>query len=465
MVFKQFRINCTFRILSLGASIYLFVYLLFRTSLYAIYLGLGFIILYQIYSLIRYIEKTNRDLTRFLQAIKYEDFSETFSVGRRGPSFDELSTAFKDVTQEIRRARSEREEQYQYLQTVVQHVGIGVVSFQQDGEVELMNNAAKRLLGVSQLKNIKSLESFNKPFVETLFRLRPGERALVKVDRGGIPLQLAINAAGFRMRDKKFTLVSIQDIHSELEGERMSKELEIAHQVQMRLLPKESPKFPGFDIAGICIPAKEVGGDYYDYINFGDKKLGIAIGDVSGKGVPAAIYMTLTKGVLQSQAEGDMAPKDVLTKVNQLMYQSIERGSFVSMFYAVLDTVESKFVCSRAGHNPAIHFRSSNGDYTFVQPAGIALGLEKGKIFGDVIQDEEIKLVKGDLIVFYTDGFTEAMNTQRYDYGEKRLLNIVRENRNQNVRELIEAVCQDIKEFAQGHPQHDDMTMVAVKVN
>ena len=198
MVFKQFRLNCTFRILSLGASIYLFVYLLFRTSLYAIFFGLGFVILYQIYSLIRYIEKTNRDLTRFLQAIKYEDFSESFSEGRRGPSFNELSTAFKDVTQEIRRARSEREEQYQYLQTVVQHVGIGVVSFQQDGEVELMNTAAKRLLGVSQLKNIKSLESFNKPFVETLFRLGPGERALVKVDRCSWPLIRQDSGCGTR---------------------------------------------------------------------------------------------------------------------------------------------------------------------------------------------------------------------------------------------------------------------------
>ena len=120
------------------------------------------------------------------------------------------------------------------------------------------------------------------------------------------------------------------------ERERMAKELEIARNVQMSLLPKENPHIVGFDIAGICIPAFEVGGDYYDFVDLGKTKIGIAIGDVSGKGVPAAIYMTLTKGILQSHAEENVSPKVVLSKVNRLMYKTIEKNSFVSMFKSAI---------------------------------------------------------------------------------------------------------------------------------
>src|SRR5262249_22037916 len=108
------------------------------------------------------------------------------------------------------------------------------------------------------------------------------------------------------------------------ERARMTRELEIARQVQIGLLPRSDPKVPGFDISGLCVPAEEVGGDYYDFIHLSDRKIGIAIGDVSGKGVPAAIYMTLTKGVLQSHAEGNIHPRDVLIKVNSLMYRTIK---------------------------------------------------------------------------------------------------------------------------------------------
>ena len=464
MIYKNFRIICSFRVLLLTVTIYLFVHLLFETTSYALLFLVGIIILYQIYSLIRYVEKTNRSLNRFLQAIKYEDFSQLFREKGLGPSFDELTAAFTDVTNNFRRARSEKEEHYRYLQTVVQHVGIGVISFQQNGEIELINKTAKQLLKVSRLKNIKSLESFSKPFVDTLLRLKAGERTLIKVEAKTGLLQLAIYATEFRMREQKFTLVSLQNIKNELERERMTKELEIAHQVQMRLLPKTSPQIPGYDIAGICIPAKEVGGDYFDFIKIGNNKLGITIGDVSGKGVPAAIYMTLTKGVIQSQAEKNISPKEVLVKVNNFLYQSIELDSFVSMFYTVLYLNERKLICSRAGHNPAIHFCSKTNKYSPIEPAGMALGLDSGKIFSAIISEQEIKLNKGDLLIFYTDGFTEAMNKKLDLYGEDRLLNIIQKNKDKNAKELIKAVCQDVRDFTKEQPQYDDMTMVSLKV-
>jgi len=426
---------------------------------------LGLLIIQQTYSLIRYVEKTNLDLARFVEAIKYEDISRSFSSKGRGKSFNELSTAFSDVAKEIRHARSEREEQYRYLQTVIQHIGIGLISFQPDGEVELINTAAKKLVDVSNLKNIKTLQAFSKPLVDTLLALKSGERALVGLEIKGNNMQLAVFATEFRMRDKKFTLASIQNIQSELQRERMVKELEIAHQVQMSLLPKGSPQIPGFDIAGICIPAEEVGGDYFDFIDLGDNKIGIAVGDVSGKGVPAAIYMTLTKGIIQSQAKEQLSPKDVLTKINALMYQSIERKAFVSMIYSIIDVTKRRLICSRAGHNPAIYIRAGEEDCSLIEPSGIGLGLERGDVFQNVITEQEIDLQTGDLLVFHTDGFTEAMNKHYHEYGEERLVNIIRENLDKSSKEIIDAVSLDVKTFRQTHPQHDDMTMVSVRVN
>jgi len=245
---------------------------------------------------------------------------------------------------------------------------------------------------------------------------------------------------------------------------RMARELEIAQQVQMKLLPKESPQIADFDIAGICIPAREVGGDYYDFIPIGKDKLGIVIGDVSGKGVPAAIYMTLTKGIFQSHAEEDISPKDVLVKVNSLMYRSIERGSFVSIFYAILDITNKKLIYVRAGHNPAIHLKRENSDFALLQSDGIAVGLEKGEIFLDVIREQELLLESGDLIVLYTDGFSEAMNQDRDEYGEDRLIQVVENNKGDTAKNIIDAICTDVNSFVADYAQHDDMTMVVLKV-
>ena len=464
MGYRNFKFNCVIRVMLIGVTIFFLVYLLLRTSLWMLAFFAGCMVIYLLRSLIHYVEKSNRDLARFLQAIKYEDFSETFSARGMGASFEELNASFADVTREIRRARSEREEHYQYLQTIVQHIGIGVISFQPDGEVQLINNAAKRLLGVSQLKDLKALESFSKPLVNKLLELKSGDSALIKVEQNNHPLQLAVYAAEFRMRGQHFTLVSLQNIQNELERERMSKELEIAYHVQMKLLPKESPKIPGVDIAGYCIPAKEVGGDYYDFMDMKNGKIGIAVGDVSGKGVPAAIYMTLAKGVIQSQAEEAVSPRELLIKANNLMYQSIEQESFVSMFFAKLDCHNFKMVCSRAGHNPAVHFSNSDDAFTWIQPEGIALGLEKGDLFNNVIQDYEIQLKKGDWLILYTDGFVEAMDSSRSDYGEERLLKMIRENKDLKAKELIKAICHDVTLFSKNHPQYDDMTMVAIKV-
>ncbi len=244
---------------------------------------------------------------------------------------------------------------------------------------------------------------------------------------------------------------------------RMTKELEIARQVQMRLLPKKRPVVPGFDVSGMCIPAKETGGDYFDFIEMGDSKLGIVIGDVSGKGVPAAIYMTLTKGIIQSHSDNAVSPRDVLVKVNNLLYRTIDRDAFVSLFYAILDSEKKTIVYSRAGHNPVLHFRCAEEQCHLLEPNGIALGLERGDIFNRVIKENTIHLDAGDLLVFYTDGFTEAMNRRREEYGEERLMQIIQKNHTQPVDDIYEAILRDIRRFVGDMPQQDDMTMIFIK--
>lgn len=248
------------------------------------------------------------------------------------------------------------------------------------------------------------------------------------------------------------------------ERERMARELEIARNVQMSLLPKENPLLEGYDIAGICIPALEVGGDYYDFFQLGNGKVGIAIGDVSGKGVPAAIYMTLTKGILQSHAGESNSPKEVLRKLNRQMYTNIDRSSFVSMFYAVLDMKRNKIRFSRAGHNPAILAQRSTNKSTLIQPKGIALGLEAGERFQTCLEEHEMPLQSGDVLTFYTDGFTEASNSEGEEFGESRLESEISSNKTLSANIIIQKVVRSVKQFVGNHPQHDDMTMVVIKV-
>ncbi len=218
MVFRSFRINCVLRIIILSGTMGLFFWLLSRTNQYAAMFIVGLFILYEIYSLVVYVDRTNRELARFFESIKYEDFSQSFSAAKKGGSFAPLLRALSEVTDAFRKTRAEKEEHFYYLQTVVQHVGVGLVVFQPNGDVELINNAAKRLLRVPYLKNIRSLESTNKKLVTTLLSLKPRDRALVKIEGEEEILQLMLYATEFRLGGRVFTLVSLQNIRSEIES-------------------------------------------------------------------------------------------------------------------------------------------------------------------------------------------------------------------------------------------------------
>ncbi|MFQ5632017.1 MAG: PAS domain-containing sensor histidine kinase [bacterium] len=221
MVYKRFRLNCIVRVLMISGTIYLLFFLLFQTQFYAATLIVFLITIYQIYALVHYVEKTNRDLTRFLDAIKHSDFSQSFTSAGLGASFDALKKAFMEVLERFRQARAEKEEHFRYLQTVVQHIGVGLIAFKSDGGVELINTAAKRLLRIPYLRNVHALERFSPLLVQTMVQMKSGEKKLIQVSEKDELLQLAIYATEFRMREQNITLVSLQNIQSELEEKEM----------------------------------------------------------------------------------------------------------------------------------------------------------------------------------------------------------------------------------------------------
>ena len=230
--FKNFRLQIIIRILILFISALVFLLTWKETRLYATTGILAILCIYQVFSLILFVEKTNKNLNRFLTAVKHNDFSQSFTIKGLGSSFNELQDLFNQVMVKFQQTRSEKEEQYRYLQTIIQHVGIGLIVFHSNGDLQMINNAAKRLLRVRQLKNLKQMSHLDENLGQTLLELRSGERTLIKVQSA--ELELAVHATKFFIRDNNYTLVSLQNIQSELQEKEME-----AWQILIRVLTHE----------------------------------------------------------------------------------------------------------------------------------------------------------------------------------------------------------------------------------
>jgi len=221
MVFKRFSVAVFVRTVSICVSAFLLIYILTKTSFIATPFIVALLIIAQIYSLIHYVQKTNRDIARFFDSIRYSDFSQSFRTNVKGSSFEELNGAFSEVIEEFRKARAEKEEHYRYLQIVVQHVGIGLMAFTQDGNVELMNTAAKKLLKVNSIDNISELSRISPALVAALREIKSGDKVLVKIAAENELSQLSIYATEFKLKENHYTLVSLTNIQSELEEREM----------------------------------------------------------------------------------------------------------------------------------------------------------------------------------------------------------------------------------------------------
>jgi len=216
MVYKNFKVVSIFRILLLSATIFLFFFS-FTTQYHITSVIIGVIIIYEIYALIRFVDKTNRNLASFLESIRFSEFTRSFQVEGMGSSFDELNKAFNAVIKDFQTVRSEKEEHYHYLQSIVQNIDVSIIAFQKNGTVEMINKAAKKLFQINNLRNITALESLSAELVKTLLNIKPGENTLVKVQDEDDILQLAINTSEFKIHDKLIILATIKNIQSVLE--------------------------------------------------------------------------------------------------------------------------------------------------------------------------------------------------------------------------------------------------------
>lgn len=248
-----------------------------------------------------------------------------------------------------------------------------------------------------------------------------------------------------------------------LEKERLQHELEVAKQIQLKLLPKSIPEISDkIKIEAISIPANEVGGDYYDFIQIDKDNWGVYIGDVSGKSVSAALYMAEIKGIIQSLGKMYISPKELLINVNKILYENIDRKSFISFIAAVVNTKKNTITFSRAGHCSPALYDPKNDEWEYLTPTGIGLGLDSGKLFDKTIEEETIKFKSGSVFFMYTDGITEVFDENGEEYGEEKLLDSLKNCRDSEKNSYIDTVLEDINNFCDKN-MHDDLTMVVIK--
>lgn len=221
MDFKNFKVQVFLRLALLVATLTLFINLFYTDSLSFTKLLVFFILCLEIYFIFRYIERSNQEVIGFLKTIQYEDFTHSYPERKSGTGFDSLFHEFNNVIRKFREIRAEKEAQYQYLKTIVQHVGIGIITFDKQGEIQIINAAARRLLGINEIKNVNQLKSVSEALIKTISELRTGGRDLVKITKKGDDIQMAVYAIELSLRGKEFKLISIQNIQSELEEKEM----------------------------------------------------------------------------------------------------------------------------------------------------------------------------------------------------------------------------------------------------
>ncbi|MBO1323041.1 SpoIIE family protein phosphatase [Acanthopleuribacter pedis] len=244
----------------------------------------------------------------------------------------------------------------------------------------------------------------------------------------------------------------------------MKRSLEMAHKAQVCMLPAKVPSFEGLEIASFSQPAREVGGDYFDFVMRDGGRLGVVIGDVSGKGMPAALYMTMTKGLVQAYSADTDSPKEALSHINRQFHRASAANIFLSLQYAIFDPEKGSMLMANGGHNPPILYRREQQTTEFVKSRGMAIGLESGNVFDRVVEENTITVAPGDILVFYTDGIVEAMNEQHEVFGESRLADLVRANHEMTPNELLEVVRREYGGFVGHMDQFDDMTLVIVRI-
>ena len=247
------------------------------------------------------------------------------------------------------------------------------------------------------------------------------------------------------------------------EKKRLDHDLEIARDIQRILLPSEAPAINGFQISGINAPARQVSGDYFDYIQVDEERLGVAIADVSGKGVPASLIMAICRSVLRAEAARNPSPADVLRKVNRQLYPDIKEDMFISMAYLILNHQRDDVTLARAGHDAPLLYKQQSQTVIPLKPPGMVVGIDSGSVFDRLTTDFAVPLERDDCLVLYTDGVTETLNAEGDEFGLDRMMQSVRASATNGAQAIVRKIIEDVRDFTGSVPQNDDITLIAIR--
>ena len=293
-------------------------------------------------------------------------------------------------------------------------------------------------------------------------------RDLRKVSMGDLQHQSQVNS-----NDELGNLARIfnrmtMNLHTaqaaQLAQRALAHELSLATSIQSGLLPSGLPELPGFDLAAFYLSAKEVGGDYYDFLQVDGNTMGIVVADVSGKGVPGSLVMTMTRSLLHMAAKENLSPEKTVIEVNNCLAPDMNPGMFVTMAYLVLNTLDRKVRLVRAGHNAPLLYSARHGKVIDLHPKGIAIGLDReGPLFSSQLETQKFTLQPGDVLVLYTDGSVEGKDPHGNDFGDERLQRLIFETRDRSAQEILDTIMEDLRVHQESAEQSDDITLLVLK--
>jgi sigma-B regulation protein RsbU (phosphoserine phosphatase) len=268
------------------------------------------------------------------------------------------------------------------------------------------------------------------------------------------------------MADQASVPVHYAGLKADLDRKRqLDRDMQAAQQIQMSLLPLQLPEIEGVRLAACNLPAFNIGGDYYDVIRIDSEHIGIAIADVSGKGIGGAMMMAVCQGVLRARAPQEQSPARILSELNRVLSANLAEDMFITMLYMVFNTRTHELKFARAGHERPLLKRPNQGLPDALDASGIAIGLADTEIFDSAIQDVSVQLATGDVVVVYTDGVTEALNDKNEEWGTTNLLQTIDEESSAGVDELIKAVRTRLARHVGAQQQYDDITLLALEVH
>ena len=374
-----------------------------------------------------------------------------------------VSTVFADAAWlEI---RSNERENKLYTYKISEHEAHDIIA-------HLQNNNIKGILdqGSDKTKNLsKHLASLKGSRLRSILAFP----IYVKGENIGTLALLKELAEGFNKEMTKIVStfanqagISIENfrlMEEALQNERYKEELKIAKTVQKSLLPQVLEEYADFDIAAFSESADEVGGDYYDTLRINDHEASLIIADVSGKGTTAAFHMSQMKGIFHSLAQTCIAPNEFMIRANQALVYCLERGSFISATFFILNAQTKKISYARAGHCPVLYYRAATDTLEYFKDKGIALGMVRNKSYSNFIQSNEFSYGSGDIMVLYTDGITEAKDAKNDEFGYEKLSEVVREVKDLSPKMIQDHLIAKLYEFTGTENINDDYTTMIVK--